>query len=226
MSGTDVLTSPALEGLLTRLHAQSQAQEAETNAWFGERARKGELSWDGLDDRSHRYMADKLVALEPDKARFAHLMCRALRASRVVEVGGSYGVSTLYLAAAVRENGGGTVITTEWEAAKAAAARANYAEAGLADLIDLREGDLRETLKVIEGPVDLVLMDIWVEMARPAIELVGPHLRPGAVVLADNTAGVFRQPYRHFFDYVNDPANRMVTMTLPFQGGLEMVVKT
>lgn len=69
------------------------------------------------------------------------------------------------------------------------------------------------------------LMDIWTEMARPAIELVGPHLRPGAVVAADNTEGFFRAPYRHFFAYVNDPRNGLRTMTLPFPGGLEMVVK-
>jgi len=77
---------------------------------------------------------------------------------------------------------------------------------------------------VIEGPVDFVLMDIWTEMARPAIELIGPHLRPGAMVVADNTSS-FRHPYRFFFDYVNDPKNGLKTMTLPFEGGLEVVVK-
>ena len=222
MSG--VLGDPALQALVDRLHAQSLAQEAETGAWFAERAQKGELSWDGLDEKSHRYMADKLVALEPPKAEFCHLMCRALRARRVVEVGTSFGVSTLYLAAAVRANGGGSVIGTEHEPAKAAAARAIFAEAGLAELIDLREGDLRETLKVIEGPVDFVLMDIWTEMARPAIELIAPHLRPGAVVVSDNTERV-RHAYGAFFAFVNDPANGLRTMTLPFDGGLEMVVK-
>jgi predicted O-methyltransferase YrrM len=170
-------------------------------------------------------MADKMVALEPIKAEFCHMLCRALRATRVVEIGTSFGVSTLYLADAVRANGGGVVIGTEYEAAKAAAARANFAAAGVADLIDLREGDLRETLKVIEGPVDFVLMDIWTEMARPAIELVGPHLRPGAIVVADNTGDFFRHAYRHFFEYVNDPKNGLRTMTLPFNGGLELVVK-
>ena len=219
------LLDAKLQALVDALHAQSSAQEAATDAWFGERARKGELSWDGLDEASHRYMADKLVALEPAKAEYCHLMCRARRATRVVEVGTSYGVSTLYLAAAVRDNGGGTVIATEYEPAKAAAARGNFTAAGLAHLIDLREGDLRETLKVIDGPVDFVLMDIWTEMVRPAIELIGPHLRPGAVVVADNTAGRFRQPYRHFFDYIADPANRLRSMTLPFDGGLELVVR-
>jgi len=219
-----LLSDPKVQALADRLNAQSVAQEAETGAWFSERAKRGELSWDGLDEKSHRYMADKLVALEPAKAEFCYLICRALRATRVVEVGTSFGVSTLYLADAVRANGGGVVIGTEHEAAKAAAARANFAAAGLADLIDLREGDLRETLKVIEGPVDFVLMDIWTEMARPAIELIAPHLRPGAVVVADNTTQV-RHAYGKFFEFVEDPANGLSTMTLPFDGGLEFCVK-
>jgi predicted O-methyltransferase YrrM len=219
-----VLSDPGLQALIDRLQVKSQAQEAETGAWFSERARKGELSWDAMDETSHRYMADKLVALEPIKAEFCYLQCRALGAKRIVEVGTSFGVSTLFLAAAVRANGGGTVIATEYEPAKAAAARAHFAEAGLADLIDLREGDLRETLKVIEGPVDFVLMDIWTEMARPAIELIAPHLRQGGVIVADNTERV-RQPYRHFFEFVNDPNNTLRTMTMPFDGGLEFVVK-
>jgi predicted O-methyltransferase YrrM len=225
MAGMSVLGDPALQAIVDRLQAQSVAQEPETGRYFSERAKKGDLSWDGLDADANRFMADKLVALEPIKAEFCHLLCRSLRAKRVVEVGTSYGVSTLYLADALRANGGGVVIATEYEPAKAAKARATFAEAGLADLIDLREGDLRETLKVIEGPVDFVLMDIWTEMALPALELIAPHLRPGAVVVADNTAQ-FRHAYRHFFAYVEDPKNGLKTMTLPFEGGLEMLVRT
>ena len=219
-----VITDTALKARIDTLQAASAAQEAETMGYFVARAKKGDLSWDGLDADANRFMADKLVALEPIKAEFCHMLCRALRATRVVEVGTSFGVSTLYLADAVRANGGGVVIGTEYEPAKAAQARANFAAAGVADLIELREGDLRETLKVIEGPVDFVLMDIWTEMARPAIELIGPHLRPGAIVVADNTEQ-FRHAYRHFFEFVADPANGLKTMTLPFENGLELVVK-
>ncbi|MEO8115324.1 MAG: class I SAM-dependent methyltransferase [Phenylobacterium sp.] len=222
MSG--LLGDVKLQALIDRLQAQSAAQEAETGAWFQARAEKGELSWDGLDEKSHRYMADKLVALDPPKAEFCHLICRALRAKRVVEVGTSFGVSTLYLADALRANGGGVVIGTEYEPAKAAKARAHFAEAGLSDLIDLREGDLRETLKVIEGPVDFVLMDIWTEMVAPAMQLITPHLRPGAVVVCDNTRQ-FTHAYRHFFEFVNEPKNGLKTLTLPFEGGLEFTVK-
>jgi predicted O-methyltransferase YrrM len=218
------LFDPKLQALIDRLQARSVAQEAESAAWFAERAKAGQLSWKRMDETTHRYLADKFVALEPIKAEFCHLMCRALGAQRIVECGTSFGVSTLYLADAVRANGGGVVIATEHEPAKAAAARAHFAEAGLEGFIDLREGDLRETLKVIEGPVDFVLMDIWTEMARPALELIHPHLLTGAVIVADNTTQV-RSSYAAFFEFVNDPANGLSTMTLPFEGGLEFIVK-
>jgi predicted O-methyltransferase YrrM len=223
-----VLGDPALQALVDRLQEKSAAQDGELGAYFGRRARAGDLDWNRFDQDAHRFLADKLVALEPIKAEFCHLLCRALRARRVVEVGTSHGVSTLYLAAAVRANLGpgerGVVIGTEHEPDKAAAARANFAAAGLESLIDLREGDLRQTLTAIEGPVDFVLMDIWTEMVRPALELIAPRLRPGAVVVCDNT-GQFRASYRDFFAFVEDPGNGMATLTLPFQGGLEFCVK-
>jgi predicted O-methyltransferase YrrM len=96
--------------------------------------------------------------------------------------------------------------------------------AGLSDVIDLRERDLRETLKRIEGPVDFLLMDIWTEMARPALDLVGPHLRVGAVIVADNVRQ-FPEACRDYFDYLENPANKFTSLTLPFEGGLEMSVR-
>ncbi len=220
---------PELSAFVESLHARSEGQEEATRAYFARRAAEGTLSWEGMDEATHRFFSDKLVALDRDKAEFCYLTCRALRARRVVEVGTSFGVSTLYLAAAVRDNiaadgGAGLVIGTEHEPQKAAAARANFAAAGLQDLIELREGDLRQTLNVLDGPIDFVLLDIWVEMARPAVERIAPHLRPGAVVLADNTIAAARS-YGDYFAYLNDPANRFSTQTLPFEGGLEFSVR-
>jgi predicted O-methyltransferase YrrM len=219
-----VVINAQIQKRIDELQAMSIAQEAEMQRYFHERAKKGDLSWDGLDADANRFMADKLVALEPVKAEFCAMMCRALRATRVLEIGTSYGVSTLYLADAVRSNGGGIVIGTEYEPAKAAAARANFAAAGVTDLVDLREGDLRQTLKTLVGPIDFVLMDIWTEMARPALELAAPHLRTGAVIVADNTTQ-FRHAYRHFFEFVENPVNNLHAMTLPFSNGLDMIVK-
>lgn len=116
------------------------------------------------------------------------------------------------------------MIGTEYEAEKAKTARSHFAEAGLADHIDLREGDLRETLVDIQGPVDFMLIDIWTPIARLALSLVAPHLREGAVVICDNTLQ-FREAYSEYFDFVHDPRNRFRTMTLPFEGGLEFTVR-
>jgi predicted O-methyltransferase YrrM len=227
MSG--MIADPQLAPLLASLHARSKAQEPEAPAYFQARADAGRTDW-SMDAEDHAYFADKLVALEPDKAEFCYGLCRAIGARRIVEFGTSFGVSTLYLAAAVRDNcrdgGAGVVIGTEHEAEKTKAARANFAAAGLADWIDLREGDLRQTLKDLTGPIDFALFDIWTDMARPGLELIAPHLRPGAVICADNTAGVrSRQGYSDFFAFIADPANGLRTMTLPFDGGFEMTVK-
>jgi predicted O-methyltransferase YrrM len=220
---------PRLDALLARLYSRSAAESGALAAYFSERVREGSLDWNAFDDRTHRFLADKLVALDRDKAELCYQLCRALRARRVVEAGTSFGVSTLHLAAAVRENlrqdgGEGIVIATEYEPAKARAARAHFAEAGLADLIDLREGDLRETLADLEGPIDFALIDIWTPLARPALERIAPHLRPGAIVMADNTTQ-FRDAYADYFAFVNDPKNGLRTLTLPFEGGLELTVK-
>jgi predicted O-methyltransferase YrrM len=86
------------------------------------------------------------------------------------------------------------------------------------------EGDLRETLKQIDGPVDFMLVDIWIDMARPALELVTPHLRPGAIVVCDNTEQ-YRSEYADYLAFLKNPANGFRTMTLPFDGGLELSVR-
>jgi predicted O-methyltransferase YrrM len=221
-----VIQDPALDRFLLSLHARSDAQVAALREF---EVRRQGRSHPPDEEEIKAFRSDKFVALDRDKAEFCYQFCRALNARRVVEIGTSFGVSTLYLAAAVRDNvrqdgGNGIVIGTEYEPRKAEAAKANFAEAGLAGYIDLREGDLRETLRVIEEPVDFLLMDIWVKMARPAIELVAPVLRPGAVVICDNTE-LFRSDYAAYFAFLNDPANGFRTMTLPFQGGLEFSVR-
>ena len=220
------LNDPKLEALLDRLHAQSDAQGDETNAYFARRAQEGTLDQENLfDDDVHRFFSNEMVALDRDKAEFCYQLCRSLRATRIVEAGTSFGVSTLYLAAAVRDNQveNGVVIGTEYEPKKVKIARANFKEAALGDFIDLREGDLRQTLQDVGGPVDFMLVDIW-EVALAALERVSPSLRRGAMVVCDTTAA-HADAYRDYFEFVNEPKNRFRTMTLPFAGGLELTVR-
>jgi predicted O-methyltransferase YrrM len=216
-----VIRDPELERLLEGLHARSDAQVAALRRYETERTQQTPIG------EVKAFLSDKLVALDRDKAEFCYQLCRATDARRIVEIGTSFGVSTLYLAAAVRDNiraagGNGVVIGTEYEPAKASAARSHFAEAGVSGCIDLREGDLRETLKEIEGPMDFMLVDIWIGMARPALELVAPHLRPGAIVVCDNTEK-YRNEYADYFAFLEESGFR--TMTLPFDGGLELSVR-
>ena len=220
------LNDPNLEALLNRLHAQSDAQVEETDAYYERREQEGSLNYDNFcDDDMHRFLSDKMVALDRDKAEFCYQLCRSLRATRVVEAGTSFGISTLYLAAAIRDNQveNGVVIGTEHEPSKVKIALENFREAGLSDFIDLREGDLRQTLEDVGGPVDFMLVDIW-DVARPALERVSYSLRPGAIVACDNTT-VAREEYRGYFEFVHDPRNRFRTMTVPFRGGFELTVR-
>jgi predicted O-methyltransferase YrrM len=228
-----MLNDPKLEALLDALHAQSAGQQDAIDAYFRRRIEERTLSWDGFDAETNAFFRDKMVALEKDKAEYCYALCRALGARRVVECGTSFGVSTLYLAAAVRDNlassegnkrVGGTVIGTEYEPAKAKIARRNFEVAGLSPYIDLREGDLADTLKNIDGPVDFVLFDIWTEAVMPALRNIAPHLRQGAVLIADNTVSA-RRGYEAYFAFIADPGNRLRTMTLPFEGGLEMTLR-
>jgi predicted O-methyltransferase YrrM len=217
-----VIGDPELKAMLAGLHARSDAQSAAMRSFDVTRTNQAPSA-----SEARAFLRDKLVALDSDKAEFCYQLCRANNARRIVEIGTSYGVSTLYLAAAIRDNvraggGNGTVIGTEYEPNKAAAARAHFEQAGLSRFVDLREGDLRQTLKEIEGPVDFILMDIWITMARPALELVTPHLRPGAIVIADNTRQ-YRSEYGEYFAFLEAQGFR--TMTLPFEGGLEMSVR-
>ncbi len=217
-----VIQDPLLKSLLDGLHARSDGQIAEL-----ERFQAGQATHPPTEDEIKAFRSDKLVALDRDKAEFCYQLCRAIDARRIVEIGTSFGVSTLYLAAALRDNigasgGGGVVIGTEYEPIKASAARTHFEQADLSGLIDLREGDLRETLRGIKGPVDFLLVDIWIPMARPALELVTPHLRLGAIVICDNTAR-YRAEYADYFAFLE--SNGFRSTTLPFDGGLELSIR-
>ena len=110
-----VLHDPALERLLTRLHAESDEQTDAIRDHYDERDRSVDRSPDAQAALSKAFLSDKLYALDRDKAEFCYQLCRTIDARRVVEFGTSYGVSTLYLAAAVRDNiraGGGSGMVT------------------------------------------------------------------------------------------------------------------
>ncbi|KYK60826.1 O-methyltransferase [Drechmeria coniospora] len=206
--------------LLDRLHAASSAQESTISR----------DDYEGGDAK--RFMSDKFIALERDKAQCVYALARAVGARTIVEAGTSYGVSTIYLALAVAANveaaGGsrpGRVVATEHEPAKAARAQEHWRECGdsVAGVIQLREGDLLETLKEDLDHVDLLLLDIWTPMALPTLRIVQPKLRPGAVVITDNTVGS-ASGYEDLLRYLRSPGSSFINITLPYKNGLEMSI--
>ena len=121
---------------------------------------------------------DFFLAVSPETGALLYMLARCMTARNVIEFGTSFGVSTLHIAAALRDNGGGRVITSEFEPSKAARARENFAAAGLADLIELREGDALQTLATdLPAAVDLVLLDGAKALYPAVLEIVEPRLR-------------------------------------------------
>lgn len=171
------LTTAPLAPLLDRLF-----REAEAPASSGPTTPLARLSPEeraSLDYRSFYTLAkDAYLAVSRDTAQLLYMLVRSTRARSVVEFGTSFGISTLHLAAGLRDNGGGRVITSEFEPSKVARARENFVAGGLADLIELREGDALQTLAHdLPDQIDVVLLDGAKGLYPPVLKLLEGHLR-------------------------------------------------
>lgn len=170
-----------------------------------------------------RLLKDVYIPISAAQGRFLYLVARSIGAKRLVEFGTSFGVSTIYAAAAARDSGG-RVIGTELEPGKHQAASQNLAEAGLAEFVDIRLGDALLTLQDIPAPIDLVLLDGWKELYLPVLQMLEPKLRPGSVVLADNIK-TFRRALAGYVEYMQNGRNGFASVTLPLKDGFEYSVR-
>jgi predicted O-methyltransferase YrrM len=119
--------------------------------------------------------------------RYSNMLARGCGARTIVEFGTSFAISTLHLAAALRDNGGGRLITSEFEPSKIARARNNLTAAGLMDLVEIREGDALQTLSVdLPETIDLLLLDGAKALYPEILSFVESRLRQGAFLVADN----------------------------------------
>ncbi|WP_027556044.1 O-methyltransferase [Bradyrhizobium sp. Cp5.3] len=184
------LTTTPLAPLLDRLFGEAEATEAATEAAVAdlsdaERARMMR-SKTGYRDLYGR-LKDAPLAVSRETGALLYMLTRSARARTIVEFGTSFGISTLHLAAALRDNGGGRLITSEFEPSKTARARENLTAGGLIDLVEIREGDALKTLSVdLPDPIDLVLLDGAKALYPDILDLVESRLRPGAIIVADN----------------------------------------
>lgn len=169
-------------------------------------------------------MRECYIPVSRECGEFLYLSARALVARNIVEFGTSFGISTVYLAAAARDNGHGEVVGSEIEPLKHETALRNLAEAGLESWVNVRLGDATETLKDLPGPVDMLFLDGWKDLYIPVLELVKPRLRRGAVVIADNIF-TFRKSLRPYVEYMQSGQNGFVSTTLSLGEGFEYSVK-
>jgi predicted O-methyltransferase YrrM len=213
---------PRIEAVLNRLHRQAAADKWKIArripllAWAAARKK--------LQDKSFEYnfFHDLYIPVSREQGAMLYLIARAIDAHRIVEFGSSFGISTIYLAAAARDNGG-EVIGSELEPSKHAQAAKNIEDAGLSGYAKILPGDARETFSSIAGPVDLVLLDGWKAMYIPVIEILKPKLRSGAIVLADNIF-TFKKVLQPFVDYMQSGENGFASTTLRISDGFEFSV--
>ncbi|GGC01522.1 hypothetical protein GCM10011494_20140 [Novosphingobium endophyticum] len=155
-------------------------------ARYEERAAREEEMQHAGDPRTALAVRDNyLLHVGQDVARILHAMIVGLGSRMIVELGTSYGYSTLFLADAARITGG-KVFTLELSADKQEYARAQLAQAGLADHVEWLCGDALELLSGMTGPFDFVLVDIWKELYLPSLDLLAPKMADGGVIAADN----------------------------------------
>ena len=184
------LISPELAGLLDRLFAQASAADEETQLAVADlsEAEQARLMRSKTDYRAlYGRLNNVPLAVSRETGALLYMLARGARARNIVEFGTSFGISTLHLAAALRDNGGGRLITSEFEPSKVARARDNLAAGRLDDLVEIREGDALKTLRAdLPDTIDLVLLDGAKALYPDILDLVERRLKPGAFVVADN----------------------------------------
>jgi predicted O-methyltransferase YrrM len=169
-------------------------------------------------------LGDAFIPVAADAGRWLYVLSRGAAPGTVIEFGTSFGISTIYLAAAVRDRGTGRVVTTELHPGKAARAREYLQAAGLRDLVDLRVGDALETVRDIDGGVTFAFLDGWKELYLPFLQTIERALSPGALVVADDL-DLFPDALRDYLAYVRDPAHGYVSVTLPVGDAMELSVR-
>jgi predicted O-methyltransferase YrrM len=216
------LTTDPVAPLLKRLFAEADAARSRTSQAVADlseddRQRMMQSKTDYVDLYSR--FRDVPLAVSRATGALLYMLARSTGARTIVEFGTSFGVSTLHMAAALNDNGGGKLITSEFEPSKIVVARRNLAEGGLIDLVEFRAGDALQTLRAdLPDAIDLLLLDGAKALYPDVLAIVENRLKPGAFVIADNA-----DYSPDYIAYVRDPANGY--LSVPFGDDVELSMK-
>lgn len=213
---TNTLNSPHVLRVLDRLFAEDEASESAMQGIIAHSDLQRLITSRTDYPKLYRLLKDIPLPVSRETGELLYMLARSTCATSVLEFGTSFGVSTIYLAAALRDNGGGRIITTEFEPEKAARARENLIEAGLIDLVEIREGDALETLSSgLPRALDMVLLDGAKGLYLDILSRVEACLHPGSLVLADDA--------HHCPDYVGHiGSNPQRYLSIALSGNLEL----
>jgi predicted O-methyltransferase YrrM len=184
----NTLTSAPMAALIERLYTQANAATSPVlnNVTPEERDRLMRSKTDYLE--LYGMLKDLWLPVSRDTGTLLYMLARSAKARAIVEFGTSFGLSTLHLAAALRDNGGGALISSEFEPSKIALARQHLEQGGVSDLVEIRQGDALVTLATgLPDSVDLLLLDGAKALYGDVLNLVESRLKPGALIIADNT---------------------------------------
>ena len=172
----------------------------------------------GYESRRNEF----LLCIGPYTGRFVNLLVKSTQARSVVEVGASYGYSTLWLAEAARETGG-KVYSLEIDPRKVEYSRAMMRKAGLDSQVEFLIGDALVTLAGFASRADFVLIDLWKPLYVATLEAVYPLLNPGALIAADNIL-LPEQYKRYSEEYLAAVKlkSALETVTVPIGDGIEL----
>jgi predicted O-methyltransferase YrrM len=208
--------------VLTRLFADAQRVDAEVMQRV--RARLQSQGGPTNDRLLADLLEDAYIPVGPDVGRFLYQLVRLKRPRLVVEFGTSLGISAIHIAAALRDNGIGRLVTTELSTTKAKRACQHLREAGLRDLVDLKQGDAFQTLANDAEPIDMLLLDGWKELYLPLLKQLEPRLQPGAVIVADDLK-LLPDLLAPYVAYVRDSSNSYLSVELPMDDGVELSLR-
>lgn len=216
---TSRLDESELAEVLSGLHSRAETNdETVIPRVLSAAAERGAQSDQDMSD----LLADAYIPISPVVGRLLHVLALSRRPGRIVEFGTSHGLSTIYLAAATSTHDE-PVITTEAEPSKIAAARDNFAAAGVADRIELRVGDAFETLADLDEPISLLFLDGWKGLYLPLLRQLENSLVNGAIVVADDTT-LLPELCADYLEYIRSNTGSYVSSSLPVDDGLEVSV--
>jgi predicted O-methyltransferase YrrM len=208
---TSTLLDPLVHRVLEGMHAESERTDPPLLA-----KARGKTQ-----EERNALLGDAFIPVDRNAGRLLFTLARGCAPGTFVEFGTSFGISTIYLAAAVRDRGAGRVITSELHAGKARRARDYVQEAGLLDVVDLRVGDALETLKDLPADVSFVFLDGWKNLYLPCLKLLEPKLKPGALVVADDI-DLFPDALKPYLDYVRGASGGYVSVKIPIGDAMEL----